>query len=373
MYYAEYLKEIKIFNIIIEDEIKLEDVKNVVLKSSKKVFIIYQDNTVLKVLFPLTSYKKLTLKSINRINEKIIKIVILIDKEELKNQEQSKITKFQTKSFITDSIIKWSCSDLIKKTPNNDKKINQFTFSCIKCNHALICSSEYKFIDMPSEYWYEFMDIWHCSKPKNQDKHYKNYNGNLKPPDDLSIILGSYYIILTKNNNLVKKNDEIICKNCYLKIGIFHTIVNSFKIFKWNLILQYRNVDKNIETERFSSKIYLYNLIIDKINLTALRRFKFRHKERYWFFWVLNIGANVSLSGKILEDSLKLSYFNNINDDPNDLICQKFQILDIDYPEFLSDFILHIEKINALLPSFLKNVVLDSTNYKISYFSQEVS
>ncbi|KAK6203193.1 ubiquitin-conjugating enzyme E2-binding protein [Scheffersomyces amazonensis] len=209
-------------------------------------------------------------------------------------------------SFMTQTNQLWSCKDLKLKTPKIDT-YNQFNFNCLSCNNILIDSKNYKFLDMPSEFWYELMDFWHCHKPDNHDEHDKNYNASLRPPDDKSIIIGSNYLLINKCEKIEILNAKVICHQCKSLIGEIYE--NTARIFKWKIYLSYEKSGKIKET--FSSYFFVYDLFINRINSTASRKFKFIIDNVAYYFWVLGVGINVSVEEEVLGNALKLVFRSN--------------------------------------------------------------
>ncbi|KAK6464023.1 HECT-like ubiquitin-conjugating enzyme-binding-domain-containing protein [Scheffersomyces coipomensis] len=115
---------------------------------------------------------------------------------------------------------RWSCKDLKVKTPKSEVgNYNEFTFNCSTCEYVIIDSKDFKFLDMPSEFWYELMDYWHCHKPDNHDHHEKNYNGSLKPPNDKTIVIGSNYLLVKFTDtidSIESKKVQVHCQQHFI-------------------------------------------------------------------------------------------------------------------------------------------------------------
>lgn len=199
-------------------------------------------------------------------------------------------TKSSTNFMVND--FQWSTKDLLK-TPQNSNKQNVFQLQCIKCDDIIIDSVKWKVFDMPSELWTELMDLWHCHKPAGPATiSEKNYNGPLTPKPRL-IIMGSYYIVMNQQDTQqYRHNNELIC-SCGHELGLLS------KIMKWNLKLVYDDV---IET--YPRYYYIYNLILDKINLNAARKLVIGK----YLIWIFNIGLSTSFNGNKHNSVLKLCY-----------------------------------------------------------------
>lgn len=253
----------------------------------------------------------------------------------------------------------WSCKDLLK-TPKDDRNRNIFLFKCNKCDCKIIDSTSIKrFSDLPSEFWSEMMDFWHCHKPHTHQPHNKNYNGDITPQEDL-IIIGNYYFLLNKKqpiSSLNVNNNKVYC-NCGNVLG--ETTTTAIKIFKWTLVLEY-----NSNIERYPSYLYVYNILLDKINLYATRKVFVNN----YLIWIFNIGIDVTFQDVKLLNGLKVLYCKTDNKDVSDeqIIVDK---------EIFEAFLNELNEINKLFPAQGRLVQMkeDDTfvNYNISYIGLHV-
>lgn len=369
MYSVEYLSSIHTLSIVVDysgsvkdiQGLKVTDLNQLLLNTSSKEYVID---------LPVKS-DDLKISSINQLND-CLSIKFAIPSGNDKTQEN-------TKPFVGSTDFWWSCSDLKKKTPIN-KNANEFHFNCIDCSAVLLNSTEYRFMDMPSEYWYELMDIWHCHKPHLDDlKHNTKYDGNLNPKKD-TIILGSYYMLSNPDNMLLelcKEENLLYCGNCRKVLGEFENGNN--KIFKWNILLEFED-----KREIFPKYTYIYNLIMDKINLSATRKFKIKIESlnKWLYIWVVNVGIDVSVNGKVLQNSLKLLY--HTDDDGKDSNFSNETVEELKVPDEMTiDFMEMLDKSNASLPLSNKQMMIadnqhNSANetlksYYISYVSPHLN
>ncbi|CAH6718383.1 hypothetical protein CLIB1444_01S05512 [[Candida] jaroonii] len=251
----------------------------------------------------------------------------------LKNQSST----IKTDNFmLTD--LQWSCKDLLK-TPKIDNK-NCFKFICKQCEEVIV-DSDNRFNDMPSELWAELMDLWHCHKPHNHDKHSKNYNGNLVPRDN-QVIIGSYYLLANVPN---------VCK-CGLTLGEIEA--SHSKLMKWNLKLVY-----NDTVEDYPQYYYIYNKILDKINLSAVRKVVIGK----YLVWIFNLGIDISVEQQILSKSLKICYSEYQDKPIDEEIILNDEMLEVFYKE--------INRVHEKLPVNINSMLLKEDDrpvmYKISY------
>lgn len=217
----------------------------------------------------------------------------------------------------TTFVQKWSVQDLKERTPvDPETKKNLFSFNCKSCNHKLIDSLLRSFFDLPSELWAEMMEFWHCHKPnidlKTNLQKTSYYNGVLKPGSSREVIIGNYYLLsrvdCEEDTALLIQDDQCICKYCSHPIGEYLeeiSIYNKemfFRLNKWNLKLEYSKSTDSF-TEVYQPYLYVYNLIMDKINSLAVRKFVVNGKL---LLWVTNIGINVSTGDKVYSNALKV-------------------------------------------------------------------
>lgn len=196
-------------------------------------------------------------------------------------------------NFVTDTV-KWSVADLAEKTPKtNDNHTYTFSFRCHHCLTGLIDSRDYKFHEMPLEYWYELMDVWHCHKPNNDQETTKNYT-NIAPKTPTDILVGLLYLLLMPSNQnprLEYTGDHWRCSHCHADLG--HERIN-----KWTIDLVYGDT-----IERYTKTEYWYLAMMDKVNM-AVRKFFVDN----WQVWVANVDVGATIGEKAYPHCLKLMY-----------------------------------------------------------------
>ena len=128
--------------------------------------------------------------------------------------------------------------------------------------------------------------------------------------------------------------------------------------FKYNLKLNYDTV-----LEQFPRYLYVYNCVLDKINLSACRTFVIKSDSKSLFIWVLNIGLDISTETGVFKNALKLLY-------------------DVDHPEIempteeirvpgvvLDDCITRLQEINSQLPLGHRSAAVAGKNLFISFMA----
>ncbi|KAK9460195.1 ubiquitin-conjugating enzyme E2-binding protein [Lipomyces oligophaga] len=88
---------------------------------------------------------------------------------------------------------------------------------CRTCqNHIL--RKEVKFLDMPSENWYELMDYWHCHKPDDPCGHHANQplsRDILKPKKEICLV-GLLYILVSRD-----EVEGVLFEVCFIDLDIY--------------------------------------------------------------------------------------------------------------------------------------------------------
>ncbi|CUM45584.1 unnamed protein product [Debaryomyces fabryi] len=351
MYFTEYLPRLRSISVIIETKCTINDLINIKLNSKNQLLIKFHDyETLVNLPVQVKNDGNIRIANAHKIEDCLQLTISLTTYDSIEISEK-------TESFMNFSssnlVQKWSCKDLKAKTPQTNNK-NNFKFTCLHCSHEIIDSQEYnRFLDMPSELWSEMMEFWHCHKPAGEHDHqdsHRNYNGSLKP-GDTDVIIGSYYLLISRCAQVEISNQDIKCVSCKHNLGILDNSI--MKVFKWNLALKYHN---NIET--FPSYIYVYNLIVDKINLSAIRKFNITSESRQdnIFIWIMNIGVDVSTENFVLNNSLKVFYYHDdikgiSNEDES---IESLVLQDDVFNEFLKE----LSKINSFIPNLKKKMTL---------------
>ncbi|KAK7207528.1 ubiquitin-conjugating enzyme E2-binding protein [Myxozyma melibiosi] len=132
---------------------------------------------------------------------------------------------------------------------------------CRSCDEPLL-RNEVKFLNMPSENWYEMMDYWHCHKP-DHDHNASNAISKdmLKPRQGVSLVGVSYIDVL--DGDLVELSEKnhsppLRCAACTKPIGVFDAVDKSIaKIHKWNISLTLDGEKKVHDSEIYFAEILL--------------------------------------------------------------------------------------------------------------------
>ncbi|CUM65127.1 uncharacterized protein PRCAT00002754001 [Priceomyces carsonii] len=350
---CEYLPRVNVLSIIVDFDESLHDLKGVALQSKNHLLISSKKKHTDVVLPIYLPHNNLKIKSVNKTKD-CLTISISLENPRIENE--------RTESFVSSNIQKWSCKDLKNKTPKDGDMANLFTFNCISCGQGIIDSRNYKFLDMPSEYWHELMDFWHCHKPHSDEQVEKDYNGKLQANNN-DVIMGSYYLQLNEKftPQSINTHDGVTCTQCHTSLGDLNG--SNVRLFKWNLSLAY-----GTRKETFPKWLYIYSVILDKINISASRKFKIYNGSEGIFLWIIGIGMDVSYSDHITKNSLKILYCPAISTGIEEL--ENVEYIET-FPDVLKSFNNKIDKVNSLLPSSSKQVSFEEggevRNYKVAY------
>lgn len=128
-------------------------------------------------------------------------------------------------------------------------ELKRFSFHCLRCKQCLLSSNENcnRVNDMPSEYWAELMDYWHCHKPTDGDNatafvtNGSRY-GQLNPREGELLVGGSFVMV---NHETIGKyvnteqDGRVLCQNCNHQIGtVAKDNNNNLRLDKWLITLK---------------------------------------------------------------------------------------------------------------------------------------
>lgn len=242
----------------------------------------------------------------------------------------------------------WSTHDLLLKTPRNDERVNEFRFLCKECDHCIIDSLSYKFMDMPLEHWYELMDLWHCHKPhQEKDNSAGNrYEGNLLPRSGQVNIGTTYFSIL---------GDYSACPNCRSSLGTREG--EATKINKWLLKLSYKD-----KTEIYHPYYLAFFTLVDKVNNTGRRKYLIKAPDRpAIYIWLIGIGTHVAFADQVHDFCLKILYGDQSLGETDEVADVPIEVYDS-----LSEC---FAKNTALLPSTCQTMKHGDKLYKVAHMA----
>lgn len=322
MYVAEYLPRLSQVSIKLEFP---EDTKCITVLGIRRSNLFIQAANTYTIPLPIQQASSLEQAKIGAISIKngIMSINLSVGSSgaELEDSSFMSLSKSDNQ--------KWSVKDLVKKTPKDKNNINEFSFCCARCDEVIIESRTMRFLDMPSEFWHEMMDFWHCHKPH---EHYhndndKNYNGKLVPAAG-NVHIGSSYLLTTDR--------PTECPKCGTTLGVKED--NCVRIYKWNVKLKYSSI-----TETFPAYAFVFYTLLDKVNASAIRKLSLKSGSSSLNVWVSNLGLNVSVTDTmVLTNALKILYMEN----PEKL---EDEVLEVPQ-EVYTSFIEQLRYLNCKLP-----------------------
>ncbi|KAK9494983.1 ubiquitin-conjugating enzyme E2-binding protein [Lipomyces doorenjongii] len=153
---------------------------------------------------------------------------------------------------------------------------------CSECG-AVLVKENMKYLDLPSENWYELMDYWHCHKPEH---HHGNGHANaiskdvLKPRKSLALVglthimVVSYDVVSESIKVLDTPSKTVVCSTCSSDVGILDQLDQSIvKIFKWNTIVESTPISNEIASFRYSPEIFVAEILLEVIEFHSTHQF----------------------------------------------------------------------------------------------------
>lgn len=353
MYYTELLPRLNSLTVILDFSGDVKDIKGI--RIDKNDLAISTEGSKLRIKLPIDgnyNVADMTISSLKCI-DLCLRLSISFPAAKLSEHTQSFM------DFNHSNVQKWSCSDL-RRTPQNAEKQNIFHFSCSYCNRNIINSKDCSFFDMPSELWSEMMDFWHCHKPHDhgnhgEHQHTTNQYEELKPKL-MDVIIGGFYFLVDKAGGLKVEADQVYCPSCDAELGVLDK--SSKKVFKYNLKLNYDSV-----LEQFPRYLYVYNCVLDKINLSACRTFVIKSDSKSLFIWVLNIGLDISTETGVFKNALKLLY--DVDHREIEMPTEEIRVPGV----VLDDCITRLQEINSQLPLGHRSAAVSGKNLFISFMA----
>ncbi|CAI4044120.1 hypothetical protein N7582_003284 [Saccharomyces uvarum] len=241
----------------------------------------------------------------------------------------------------------------------------EFSIECLQCKQKVISKENCRVLNnMPSEFWMELMDYWHCHKPdvgETKSASYSQYE-TLEPSEN-EILIGSSFFQGTpatfKDAVVVKDSAMLLCKNCSVVLGLT-TAGPLYKLYKWKLRLL-----RNGMTYEFPPELDVVLSLISVVKANSCRYALIKSGGKRLLVWIFSFDIGVTLTGnKQLKRSMKLLYTDNATTISHCLERQNTEELDTQETTFHA-FYSSLQKVNALLPSNMKVM----GEWSISYVS----
>ncbi|CAK9438329.1 uncharacterized protein LODBEIA_P25530 [Lodderomyces beijingensis] len=348
MQYAEFLPRLNQITISVSElGVSSDKVSKVELETGNSVCIFVSDSsTPLRIRLPI-DVENIQLRS-RRVIESTLTLSLAVTAAPREVEAEK------------ETVEKWSCKWLSLRTPRVDGK-NRFEFVCRSCQLPLIQSGNHVFKDMPTEFWYEFMDFWHCHKPEVDQPTDKDY-GVLKPADAKTIIIGSFYLLQSENPNIEKSQDDdsgtLVCKRCRHALGTVYQN-NVLRILKWRISLRYNN-NESRDTSNYSAVFYVFDLLSNSISSHATRKFKLKVENGFLYLWVMSTDVDIAIGDRVLRNSLKIWVSSQLPSDES----KHYEEIEIPYEDARDCFLQSLSE-NTIIPA----LQVGPTSYSVSVIS----
>ncbi|KTB10750.1 Uncharacterized protein AO442_004414 [Nakaseomyces glabratus] len=248
------------------------------------------------------------------------------------------------------------------------KKMQGFQIACNNCKLVVLDSEVNikKISEMPSEFWAEFMDYWHCHKPtigesKTDAKPYDYYK-ELKPRLNEVLVGNTYFQTIgsTIDRKVVVQTDgSVDCSNCRSTLG-YKEGSEILVLEKHNLQLQ--DTFKEL-SEDYPGYLVVLARILSLLKFNSTRYFALKTGgQKPIFIWVLAYDCSVAYTGnELVQRAYKLLYKDSWDRPPSSM--EDIQLSD----DLLDSFLQQLTKIHELIPENLKMF----NGWKVSYMSIE--
>ncbi|CCH61541.1 hypothetical protein TBLA_0E04920 [Henningerozyma blattae CBS 6284] len=366
-YAAEYLPRIGCISIVVEG---LEDLCVQKLQFNDTTSILEVSNnsgTIYHIKLPYIADATMDISSIkyqkNGPNEYVLRLPI---------NSIEKLKRVNLLEMDDELEGLWSKKQLLS--------LSDFNFCCIKCQNIIISkSNSFKINQMPSEYWMELMDYWHCHKPDDKSvagqRYSVKYNG-LQPNINELLVGGSFFLGQSNVFHNIKMDRNIIrCKTCNTLIGE-KTTNDLAKIHKWKLQLLARSSPEfqlaTTYPPEYSVNLSLINFMKSNSTRYTLLRCSKSGYDYNILVWLFGVGLNISFTnGIVLKNTLKIFYQKIIKDNEEFSEVQarlggnvNIEELAVDATPF-EEFIRNLEYNSQFLPANLQSM----RDWQISYLS----
>ncbi|KAK9248916.1 ubiquitin-conjugating enzyme E2-binding protein [Lipomyces tetrasporus] len=184
---------------------------------------------------------------------------------------------------------------------------------CSECGVVLL-KDNMKYLDLPSENWYEMLDYWHCHKPDHQH----GYEGGnaisrdaLKPRKSLALVGLTYVMVVGDDicSERIKVSDTlpkmVACSACSCDVGIVDRLdQNIVKLYKWNLSLEPKSISNDITLCRYSLEIFVTEMLLEIIEFHSTHQFGIAalsdEETILCYLWVFN--SDISYTSNIQQE-----------------------------------------------------------------------
>ncbi|SCU78879.1 LADA_0A08284g1_1 [Lachancea dasiensis] len=289
-------------------------------------------------------------------NEGGVKTLRLKATRDVENSEDYKDRSINRAMLATPQ--RWMRKDLLAPTA--------FDIECRACNGSLISSKDCSAInELPSEFWAELMDYWHCHKPTVQHSVQVDRYSKLNPRSSELLVGNSVFCVnstwVTAKLSFTAR--YVRCSKCNHTVGQVSQDGHLYNINKWNTRLV-----KGEGVEYFSPELHVTAILVNALNSNGTRKIllKNAHNECGILIWMFVVGLNVTMTGnQTFKNCIKV-YYKRTVDAPSLSKAQNIESFVIDSVP-LQHFSQKLDAVNAQLPHFLKT--MDSWNLSFLHCS----
>ncbi|CEP65041.1 putative polyadenylation protein LALA0_S18e00386g [Lachancea lanzarotensis] len=196
---------------------------------------------------------------------------------------------------------KWMRSDLMES--------RNFVIRCASCCSSLITDDDCSRIsDLPSEFWAELMDYWHCHKPTITDKAEVDRYSKLQPlSDELLVGVSLFQVAKSWSTKKLKfENSVTRCAKCNCALGLISQDPNLYNINKWKVQLV-----KNGKSDDYPAELHIVSTLLNSLNSNGTRiiNLKSPSGDCHLLVWIFAVGVNVAIdSDWVMTNCIKIYY-----------------------------------------------------------------
>ncbi|AQZ15687.1 YJR141W [Zygosaccharomyces parabailii] len=287
---VEYLPRIGTTSIV------LEGFKKIVLEhiGSNTIVIRDEKEQSCEILLP-HSHKKLLSQTLTKINDEEYLLTLKAEKEQ-PTRPLNDIMSFPQAKWTKRQLCDSDCFDLC----------------CLQCGKEIINQQNCtKINEMPSEFWTELMDYWHCHKPTSVTSGFYSLRKNSLRPCLNEILIGeSFFQALedTLAGRITVKDSSVLCAECGELLG---KSVNDhmYRLYKWKL----RLIREGLSDETFPPAQEIVSVLLNCTRANSTRYMLLKSEKKQLLIWLFALGSEVTLgNNRILKGCLKIFYTTDV-------------------------------------------------------------
>ena len=247
------------------------------------------------------------------------------------------------------------------------KDLARAELRCAACDGLLVTGEACRRVSaMPSEFWTELMDYWHCHKPADESagaqQYLTKYNALL--PADGELLVGDTFVTVGEgllSEKLAMSGTAVLCKACRAPLGAV-TREKLLRLHKWNLV----QVRSDGSRKKYRQASAVVAGLLSALNSHAARVVHLRAERGSQIaLWVFNVGLDVSTADGLIRCGLKILYTDDV-ESVTHAPSGRQHIESMTMPDAcFDDFVKRLETTNATLPLRCGKM----GNWNVSYIS----